>query len=214
MTDTDTDYPQIPDAIAYAGLPGAGKSTAANLAREIVGGTTVSMGAIVKEQARRIGIETSHGIGAFADALRVDAGEGAVATLLIDRLEEGETEYDFPLHIDGLRSPVEAKVFEEYFGRGNFYVVYLQSVPDLRYMRAKKRGRDGEEDFTRDDFRERTRREADWGALDLEAEAHIRISNNAPLDFLKHQLENEFDMKFKLSTERQEEALRLKNSGE
>lgn len=159
-----------PKVILYAGLPGAGKTSAAEIGHRLVGGTLASMGDALREAyyEETNGPEDSQSIGEYATRLREESGPAAIVKWMVSRWRAEEDRgrvMSYPVHIDGVRSPEEVEVFEDHFG--NVSVVYLSAGFEVRLPRLNDRGRDGEDAFSHNDLFERDTRELSWGVGDL-----------------------------------------------
>ena len=131
--------------IAVTGMPGSGKSIVSRIMSEVTGFPMVSMGDVVREEARRRGLEiTSENVEMLARELRRERGGAAVAQMIMERSKP-------PLVVDGLRSLEEV----EYFSRfAPVCVVAVHSPPRLRFKRVLERRRAGET-LTEEQFRAR-----------------------------------------------------------
>lgn len=176
-----------PRAIAYAGYPGAGKTEAAKLGVECVGGEHVSMGEAVKELAYgKLGPDAaSHEIGRWATVSRAESGPDIMARRLIRKWKrEGYPEE--PVHIEGVRSIYEVAVFQRRLGF--IPILFLEAPFEARLERLKGRGRDGESTFQAPDLAERDRREARWGMGDLDLLSQDRVANDHELSTLRNRI--------------------------
>jgi len=193
--------PEQPVAVCYAGLPGAGKTTAARIGRELFGGGSFSMGAALRTMFERDhGNSTdSHALGQYATDLRADHGPAVFAEWMVDdwmaRGWDGET-FEIPFHIDGVRCVEEIEAFRDYFG--TVFIVFVKSWEHKRLRRLQERGRDGEDTFTRADLEERDLREIEWGAYRLQFHSHVRLYNNFSMESLRAQVARLFDSRLNL----------------
>jgi dephospho-CoA kinase len=120
--------------IGIVGLPGSGKSEAANVAREL-GIPVVTMGDVVRQETADRGLDPASDHGAVAQALREEEGRDAIAKrslpILEDHLADGPA-----VVVDGIRSGDEVARFEEAFGE-DFLLVEITAPRELR---AERRG--------------------------------------------------------------------------
>jgi dephospho-CoA kinase len=154
------------------------------MGHELFGGSLFSMGDVVRRRAFEAGATTSAEIGKFAAALRADGGKGAIAEALIEQLRDPFVYTARPVHIDGVRSPAEVDTLRDYFG-DDLAVCYVFASRPLRYGRLVGRDRDGEGEFTFEDFLDRESRERRWGLPLVGAAADIRIPNEGRRDVLR-----------------------------
>jgi dephospho-CoA kinase len=153
-------------------MPGAGKSTVASFLKE-KGFAPLTMGDAVREEAKRLGLEpTDSNLGQLMLKLRHDLGQGAVAHLILKKLErEGST---YNLVIDGVRSIPEVQVL----GRvGHVKLLAIHASQETRYRHLTGRGR-SDAPATADEFAGRDRRELSVGISEAIALADETLSNN------------------------------------
>lgn len=155
---------------SIAGRPGAGKSVATGVASSLRY-EVVAMGDVVRNRARdALGPEvSSEAIGQWAAEQRAEDGPGVVAEYTADRIEEIDS--DVETVVDGIRTPAEAEVFEQHFGKVS--VVLITAPFETRLERLQERGRDGEDEFSATDLRARDAREVEWGLAELDADEVI-----------------------------------------
>ncbi|MDY6780452.1 MAG: AAA family ATPase, partial [Halobacteria archaeon] len=135
--------------IATVGMPGSGKSEAAEVARE-KDVPVVTMGDVIRDEAERRGLEpTDDNMGKVATELREEEGEDAVAQRCIDTVESKESEAVF---VDGVRGWAEAERFRGEFG-DDFVLVAIEVPFEERLRRIRERGRS--DDFSSEDELER-----------------------------------------------------------
>lgn len=188
--------PTQPVAICYAGLPGAGKSTAAEIGQDLLGGSMFNMGRAVRFAFKADYGENgeSQSLGRYASYRRDADGPGWVAQEMVDDWTgkgiQGET-FEVPFHVDGLRSPAELDVFDHYFG--SVYLVYVHAPISTRLRRLRERQRDGEETFTMRDLEDRDLREIEWGAWELRTYSQAELQNRWGKADLRDQVEAAFD---------------------
>jgi len=129
--------------IAFVGMTGSGKSTAAEGLIER-GWTFIRFGQAtidkLKEARQEINPENEK---TMREGLRQEYGMGAFAVLSLPAIEDGiETG---PVVIDGLYSWSEYKILKEAFG-AHLYVIAVYASPKTRYGRLEKRMHDAAND--------------------------------------------------------------------
>ncbi len=160
-----------------AGMPGAGKEEFVKVAME-GGYQVIRMGDVVRKEARRRGVlSNDHGIGSFAHSERQIHGYDIWARRTIPLVRRESTV------IDGCRGLSELDVFKREF-EDRIIVIGLHTSPETRFARLLKRGREDAPD-TWETFRERDRRELNWGLGGLIVLADIMIVNEGGLDAFK-----------------------------
>jgi len=158
--------------VCFAGMPGAGKSTAAK-ASERLGFKIVSMGDAVREEAVKRGLPLNdENLGAVMLNLRRRSGMGAVARLTLPKIESCRGRL---IAVDSVRSIEEVEVFREV---GDVRVLAIHASPQIRYSFLKGRGR-GDAPLTWKLFEARDERELSVGVGRVIALADEVVSNNS-----------------------------------
>lgn len=167
--------------VCLTGMPGAGKSTVASYLKE-KGFSAVTMGDAVREEARRQGLElTDANLGSMMLKLRQELGQGAVAHLILKKLER-DGDKGSNLVIDGIRSIPEVSVLKT---AGEVRLLAIHASQDTRFRHLQERGRE-DAPSTSDEFAGRDKRELSVGISEAIALADETISNNdITLDELK-----------------------------
>ena len=137
--------------IGITGHPASGKDTVADylVAR---GFAKISMGDILREEmtALQIPIDRSH-MNDFAKKVRAERGNGYLSEEIVRRVKGNTT-------IAGVRNTSEVTIFRNGLGE-NFKLLAIETPLEIRYERAKARGRIGDsitfEQFKTEDERER-----------------------------------------------------------
>lgn len=131
----------------YAGLPGAGKSTIAELAHEHTGGTVIETGDIVRRLAEESGIKdpSSTDLGNFAARGRAEHGGGYVGEKLVGMMLRDEIDVEYPLHVVGVRHVNEVVELREYLTTS--WLILVKAPFETRLSRLQSRGREGEDSF-------------------------------------------------------------------
>ena len=156
--------------VAITGMPGAGKSTAAQaLVRQ--GWKRVVMGDVIRAETKRRGLEPSaKNIGEVMKSLRQEHGEAAIADLCLETIARmGADE----VVVDGIRSVAEVEAFRK---RAEVMLVAVDASPDRRFGLLRERGR-SDDPLTREMFRERDLRELAVGIGEAIALADATVSN-------------------------------------
>ncbi len=165
--------------IIVTGMPGAGKSEVADAFRR-AGIKTIIMGDVIRDEARRRGLEASpENTRRIMLELREIDGPGAVAKRCVEDLKitQGDT-----VVIEGCRSIAEVEVFEE--NADQVIIICVHSAPRTRYERLCCRNRDDAPPSWQN-FRERDLREISVGLGGVIALSEIMIVNDSSLEQLR-----------------------------
>ena len=159
--------------IAFVGMPGSGKSAAADVAREM-GIPVVVMGDVIREEAARRGLEpTDRNLGNVGNDLRDKEGPDAIATRCLAKIRATGT----PVVVEGIRSRSEVDLFRE--SSDDFELVEVFVPDEIRLDRIASRGRS--DDATDRDLAkavaDRDARELSWGMGEAIRAADLRIEN-------------------------------------
>ena len=159
--------------VCLTGMPGAGKSTVASFLRD-KGFVAITMGDAVRDEARRQGLEpTDAHLGKLMLKLRQDLGQGAVAHLVLQKLErDGNSTKD--VVIDGIRGIAEVRVLKQV---GHVKLLAIHASPEIRFKHLVERGRSDAPADT-NEFISRDKRELSIGISEAIALADETISNN------------------------------------
>lgn len=167
-------------AIAFTGMPGAGKTEAIKVAKEM-NIKVISMGDEVREEVVKRGLPLSDEItGKIADEMRKKHGAGFWAKRCMAKI--GNEDF---FVIDGIRNVEEIEIFREKIEK--LIVVAIHASPSTRYERIRKRKRYGNE-ISIEEFREREKRELSWGLGNVIAMADIVIINEGSLEEFKEKI--------------------------
>ncbi len=121
--------------VAITGMPGAGKSTAAQ-ALVGKGWKRVVMGDVVREETRRRGLEPdSKNTGDVMKQLRRERGDSAIAELCLEAMRETGSG---KLVVDGIRSMSEVETFKK---SARVILIAVQASQGRRFALLKERGR-------------------------------------------------------------------------
>lgn len=142
--------------VAITGMPGAGKSTAAE-ALVSLGWKRVVMGDVVRNETRRRGLNPdSSNTGEVMKQLRREKGESAVADLCMAEIEKSGSER---VVVDGIRSAAEVDAFRK---KARVLLVGIHASPGRRFALLKERGR-ADDPLSKGDFLRRDERELGVG---------------------------------------------------
>ncbi|WP_290596955.1 MULTISPECIES: AAA family ATPase [unclassified Archaeoglobus] len=160
--------------IAFVGYPLSGKSTAAQIAREL-GIPVVVMGDAVREEAIRRGLElTDENLGRVASELRQKEGMDAIAKRCIPKIRD-EARKSGVVVVDGIRGIAEVERFKKAFG-DDFVLISIESPLEVRFERAKTRKRSDDVENL-EDLMKRDKREESWGLKEAMEIADFTIEN-------------------------------------
>lgn len=160
--------------VAFTGLPGSGKSIAAEVAREL-GIPVVRMGDCVWEEVRARGLPLlDEHVGKVAHEMRERHGPAIWAQRTLEKVRKLGAER---VAIDGVRSMAEVDAFHAVLGR-DFVLVAIHASPATRHRRLLTRGRE-DEAASKEAAEERDRRELAWGVGQVIALADVVLLNEA-----------------------------------
>jgi dephospho-CoA kinase len=156
--------------VAITGMPGAGKSTAAQaLAKQ--GWARVVMGDVIRAEARRRGLEPdAKNTGEMMRLLRKERGDSAVAELCLEKISKLGAER---VVVDGIRSMAEVEAFRK---KAKVILVAVDASPERRFELLRDRGRQ-DDPLTHQMFDERDKRELGVGIAKAIALADETVSN-------------------------------------
>ena len=166
--------------IAIVGMPGSGKTTCIDAVLESLGIERVSLGDVVREEARRRGVPMER-LNEFANELRRELGPAAIAILARRKIEELRGPVCI---IDGVRSLHEIEYFRKELGL-EVIIVAVHSSPRTRFERLRSRGRP-DDPKSWEDFVARDLRELSWGIGSVIALADYMIVNEGSVDELRN----------------------------
>lgn len=171
--------------ICVVGYPGSGKSTVARLLEKEYNISFISMGDVVREQAKEqleAEEQTSQAIGDWIDSERESNGHGIVAKWTTSHISEKiESE---SVVIEGVRSPEEVEQFQAL--ADHIVIVSVECPKRQRLKNLRGRGRENERSFSTEDLTERDLREESWGLQKVMETSDVRIINNSTyVDFIE-----------------------------
>jgi len=176
--------------IGIVGLPGSGKSEAADVAVEM-GVPVVTMGDVIRAECRERGLDPATDHGTVAKALREENGPGAIAQRSLPIIEDERDGNDTVL-VDGIRSDVEVEAFRGAFGDA-FLLVEIHAPFDLRAERLDLRGRDASAEEGGESLEDRDARELGFGMDEAIAMADVTIENTDSLDAFQERIRSLID---------------------
>jgi dephospho-CoA kinase len=156
--------------VGITGMPGAGKSTAAEVL-VAKGWKRIAMGNMVREETRRRGLEPDlRNTGEVMTELRREHGESAIADLCLAVIEEKSWK---KVVVDGIRSTSEIEAFRR---KASVIVIAVHASATRRFeLLGKRRRRD--DPLTEEMFHQRDARELAIGIGSAIALADEVISN-------------------------------------
>jgi dephospho-CoA kinase len=165
--------------MGISGLPGSGKSLISKIALNY-NWIVINMGDIIREEAEKKNI----GTGEMSVKLREEYGENVVAKLTVEKInnilrEKEDLDSENLFLIEGIRSPVEIKLFKDNFK--DFFIISVFSSPKTRFKRLKNRKRADDSDKIKQ-FQERDERELNFGIGSVVACSDHIILNEKDLD--------------------------------
>jgi dephospho-CoA kinase len=176
--------------IGIVGLPGSGKSEAANVAAE-KGVPVVTMGDVIRAECRERGLDPATEHGTVAKALREENGPGAIAQRSLPLIDDERAGHDTVL-VDGIRSDVEVETFREAFGE-SFVLVEIAAPFDVRAERLDLRGRDASEAEGGESLEDRDERELGFGMGEAMEMADVTVENTDSLAAFQERIERLID---------------------
>ncbi|AFC99551.1 Uncharacterized protein conserved in archaea [Methanocella conradii HZ254] len=171
--------------IAFVGMPGAGKTEASNVAREL-GMPVVVMGDVLREEVSKRGLApTDENIGGVAGQLRKEEGMDAIAKRCIPRIKAYEGRSNVVV-VDGIRGIAEVEAFKGVFG-DDFVLVKIDAPFEVRLERLSRRGRSDDAGGA-DWLRQRDERELSWGMGKAMEAADKSVTNLEPIERFKKEV--------------------------
>jgi len=169
--------------IGVAGMPGAGKATVRRIIQRM-GYPAVVMGDVVREEAKRRGLEpTPENLGQIMLRLREEEGPAVVAKRCVPKIMEAREDV---VLIDGIRSLQEVEEYKGHFP--DFTLIAIHASPEKRFRRLFRRGR-SDDPRTWENFLERDRRELSVGLGDVMANADHMIVNEGTKEQLEEKVQ-------------------------
>lgn len=163
-------------AIAIAGMPGSGKGTLCELAKE-AGFSVISFGDIAREVTRREAgkFENAHAVGSLADKLRREIGPDWIAQEAAKKAETIEGDICF----DDTRTGEEVLFLRKKYPA--LVLVGISVDDDERYRRIFERKRP-DDLGTLEEIRKKDGLGGAWGIRELLKSAQVTIPNNSTIE--------------------------------
>jgi dephospho-CoA kinase len=158
--------------VGFTGMPGSGKSMAAQVARD-AGVPVLRMGDCVWDEVRARGFALSDdNVGRVAQEMRAKHGPGIWAERTLEKIRGLHANR---VAIDGIRSLAEVDAFHKELGR-DFVLVAIVASPATRHARLLARARE-DEAGSEEAARQRDQRELAWGVGAVIALADVVLLN-------------------------------------
>jgi len=172
--------------VGFVGMPGSGKSVAADVARKL-DIPVVVMGDVIREEAARRGLPpTDRNLGNVGNDLRNKEGPDAIAARCLAKIRETEADV---VVVEGIRSKSEVDLFRE--SSNGFQLIEVHVPDEVRLARIRSRGRsdDANESDLAKAVASRDARELGWGMGEAIRAADLRIYNIGSVEDLEQQIE-------------------------
>ena len=164
--------------ICITGMPGAGKTTVANMLKKNHF-KIITMGDVIREEATRQGLEQDDvNLGKLMLELRQDLGLGAIAHLIVQNLAKDHSKL---IAIDGLRSMQEVEVLRNH---GVVKILGIHTSKDSRFRYLMGRGRKDAPN-NEEEFLYRDKRELDLGLGEVISYSDSILTNDMTLKELQ-----------------------------
>lgn len=181
------------DAFCFIGFPGAGKTTAMELAEDILETPlSISTGDIVRRKAAAyhgvsLGELTGEEIGEFSTYKRSHDSPLYVARAVQEDLERDYRWPEAPVVMEGVRDSEASSFYRSFID--NFHIIFVHAPFEERMLRLSDRGREeDEEGYGPGDLMHREERELDWGMDTLPEEADTVLMNTGDEEDLRKKL--------------------------
>lgn len=159
--------------IAFTGMPCSGKSEAVQIAKDM-NFSVIRMGDMVWKEVknRKLPLDEKN-VGYIADNMRKDHGMDIWAIKTLEKISTFDK--DKCIIIDGIRNIEEIEIFKKKLGK-DFIIIAVTASDEIRQKRFLNRGREDDSSDIQD-FKDRDKRELNWGLGNLIASADIIIPN-------------------------------------
>ena len=155
-------------------MPGAGKSTIAESLRK-KGFYVIAMGDVIREEARQRNLDPSdNNLGKLMLKLRDDLGPGAIAHLILRKINREDNSTVRNIVIDGIRGIAEVEILKRV---GCVKLLAIHASTDKRFTHLKQRARSDDPSAV-EEFASRDKRELTVGISEAIALADETLSNN------------------------------------
>ncbi len=167
--------------ICITGMPGAGKTTVANMLKKNHF-KIITMGDVIREEATRQGLEQDDvNLGKLMLELRQDLGLGAIAHLIVQNLAK---DHSMLIAIDGIRSMQEVEVLRNH---GVVKILGIHTPKDSRFKYLMGRGRKDAPN-NEEEFLYRDKRELDLGLSKVISYSDSILTNDMTLKELQEKV--------------------------
>lgn len=168
--------------IGLAGMPGAGKSIVATVAKDN-GYDIVVMGDVVREEAKKRGLEPNpENLGKIMLELRQKEGNAVVAKRSLQKIENSKKP---KIIVDGIRSLSEVAEFKKHFPK--FTLIAVEASTETRFKRLYHRKRSDDPKSWKI-FHERDQRELNVGLGEAITTAKYKIRNEEKKAIVKEKV--------------------------
>lgn len=165
--------------IGLVGLPGSGKTVAANMLAEHLGLEILTMGDVVREEARRRVIpESPAEMRQLMVTLREEEGEAVIALKCLQKISQFSNALKKVVIIDGLRSVSELEAFQQ--GLHSFYLIAILASPQIRFHRLQNRDRSDDPSA--------------WGIFEARDTVEVKVGVTALLERADYSIKNKQDL--------------------
>ena len=160
--------------VCITGMPGAGKSTIAESLRK-KGFYVIAMGDVIREEAKRRNLDPcDNNLGKLMLKLRDDLGPGAIAHLILRKINREDNSTVRNIVIDGIRGIAEVEILKRV---GCVKLLAIHASTDKRFTHLKQRARSDDPSAV-EEFASRDKRELTVGISEAIALADETLSNN------------------------------------
>lgn len=143
------------NAVLFSGLPGAGKTEAAQYLADVLGGTHIEAGQLIRDEynSRHGEVESSEDLGEFAAQLREERGPGFFGDMMARRVRNREPDIEYPLLVDSFRNENGVRAARDFLTTSE--LLWIDTPRMVRLHRLQERGRDDEDTFNVIDLMQR-----------------------------------------------------------
>ncbi len=166
--------------LVITGMPGAGKTTLAKIAKKL-GFRVFSFGSIIRREVKRRGLKmTRENIEKISLWFHQKDRDKTLAKLLAKEIERSRNKL---IVVDGSRSPGEIEVLKRHFGKDSVILLAVTASKRLRYKRMLERKRLDTRSV--EVIKARDERELGYGLGELIKMADYKIKNDSTIEKLE-----------------------------